>query len=474
MLSFLGFFSKHLVCLSLVVWIVASCYPEELRLGGNPNRLSFSLDSLSFDTLVAGIRSGVEDLRIHNNGSKSVLIDRLWLPEHSVFTFWVHGQKGKSTGPFRILGEDSLLVLIEVTAEGMTRSEPTYREEWLRFSSGSYRDSLRLIVWEQDAELIDELVVRNDEHWQDRPAWRIQSRIHVRERATLEIGPGVKLYFENNAGMLIQGTLIVRGTEERPVIFTSVRQDGPYAHTPGQWEGIFFRNNSNAHIMEHVRISNANTGIGLGSVNDNVPRAPSLRLGNAVISDCAKVALQAVNSDTYLYNTLMYNSNRYLINLSGGNHELIHLTLSNENSSFVDGGGALIGSDPPSVGMNPQPFGLAITNSLLWGSYIEVLNLGGALTNLRPSGIHIRSSLVRSTSGERLGGGNNLWASAIDYPLFEDAAEDNYELRERSPARRKGAPLPMSDMHLHTDLVGDARNLQAPDIGAYEWQEEEN
>ena len=72
----------------------------------------------------------------------------------------------------------------------------------------------------------------------------VADEVIVKKGCAMLIGPGCVLLFKSFSGITVEGTLIVNGTREQPVILTSIRdvnnnyraEDGPAA--PFDWNGI--------------------------------------------------------------------------------------------------------------------------------------------------------------------------------------------------------------------------------------------
>ncbi len=78
----------------------------------------------------------------------------------------------------------------------------------------------------------------------------VPEQLTVGTEVRLEVEPGVKLVFADDAGLTVhEGTLIARGTEEKPIIFTARRRE------PGAWSGIRFMNSSETeNVLEHATV----------------------------------------------------------------------------------------------------------------------------------------------------------------------------------------------------------------------------
>ncbi|MFZ3208969.1 MAG: right-handed parallel beta-helix repeat-containing protein [Geobacteraceae bacterium] len=97
-------------------------------------------------------------------------------------------------------------------------------------------------------------------------AWKgealVEGWVTVAPQATLTVIPGTVVRFRKNGsgvqgGLLVQGRIIVKGTEASPVIFTANFTE-PEA---GDWQGIVLLSSEKKNLMEHVRISGAETGL---------------------------------------------------------------------------------------------------------------------------------------------------------------------------------------------------------------------
>lgn len=77
--------------------------------------------------------------------------------------------------------------------------------------------------------------------------------------ATLTIEPGINLFFNNNTGLTVYGTLDAQGTVSAPILFTS-SQSSPSA---GNWYGIYFGDSSidASCILKYCEIEYADYGV---------------------------------------------------------------------------------------------------------------------------------------------------------------------------------------------------------------------
>jgi hypothetical protein len=108
--------------LYLIIFIasVVSCTPQnevfETSFTNNP--LVFSTDTILFDTLIStGKVSVSKRLLVYNKSSKAININKITIGNKSLspFSVYVNGRKGVEFSDVELLGNDSLLVLVNVT-----------------------------------------------------------------------------------------------------------------------------------------------------------------------------------------------------------------------------------------------------------------------------------------------------------------------------------------------------------------------
>lgn len=80
--------------------------------------------------------------------------------------------------------------------------------------------------------------------------YMVPEQLTVGTDVRLEIEPGVKVVFADDAGLTVhEGKLIARGTEDKPIVFTANRKEA------GAWSGVRFMNSPHAeNVLEHAVI----------------------------------------------------------------------------------------------------------------------------------------------------------------------------------------------------------------------------
>jgi hypothetical protein len=76
--------------------------------------------------------------------------------------------------------------------------------------------------------------------------YTIYGTFSIAAGGSLTIEPGVTLKFDIDAGIVVAGTLIVNGTEDFPVTFTSLTQNP----AKGDWSRIYFTSQAQSSILD--------------------------------------------------------------------------------------------------------------------------------------------------------------------------------------------------------------------------------
>ena len=103
---------KYLLFLVALGFLVWTCVPEDEIITSSPDQaLTFSTDTVLFATQ----GSTIKRLLVFNPNKNAVLIDNISLATtSSLYTIDVDGVEGKSFEDQFLLGNDSLLILVEV------------------------------------------------------------------------------------------------------------------------------------------------------------------------------------------------------------------------------------------------------------------------------------------------------------------------------------------------------------------------
>lgn len=455
----------------------ASCLPEEEEFTYDASaNLRFSADSVLFDTVFTTLGSVTKRFRVYNDAENAVKISDISLAgmENSPFEVAVNGIFSDAFNDVTLLGNDSMLVLVDVTIDPRDESLPFLVSDSLIFNTNGTRQSVDLIAYGQDAVFIDGQIIPCNTTWTADKPYVLYNSVLIDSLCTLTIEPGTRIYSHVNSYIFIEGRIQANGTTETPILFRNDRLEESYENAPGQWGGLVFLPGSNENKLEHVVIRNAKTGIYLGTPDDD--DVPDLILGNSIIENMGGAegipagnfnvqpgfGLLAFTSDAYVYNTLINNCELNTVgNYAGGNYKYEHCTFAAYSFDFF--------RQNPSVALSnnviladesiiTEPLSVSIVNSIIWGNLNDELiisNDPGASLDLLISNTVLKTLQY----SESLSINENV---INQDPLFTDPREFDYHLMLGSPAIDLGIFQDITE-----DLEGNPRDI-SPDAGAYE------
>ena len=441
-----------------------SCEPrDEMISTDKSNKISFSPDTVFFDTLFTGFESPVKRVSVKNFNNEALNISRLYLQrgENSPFRLTVNGVKRQETTDIFLRGNDSLRVFLDILPPVLNTDEITKLEDFLIVESNGNVEKLPLIVWLRDGILLEDSVLECQTVWSGKKPYIIKGSVLVEENCKLTIEAGVRVSFLTNAALLIAGSLEINGNATENVELGSFRNDGDFENALGQWFGVLFGEKSKNNRVSYAIIENATTGIRFGTPDTDT--IPDLIIENTIVRNMADVGVFCLNSDVLIQNTLIHNClNRTFAAGAGGNYYFYNNTFANFGFNFF--------REEPSFELSnvlafvdtlgnkqviQEDLKAYLINTIVWGSIDEELILFASpnanfqtfwnsnLLKTKRSDIPITNILNKD-------------------PKFVDAFNGNYQLDSLSPAINAGL-----NIELEIDLEGKVRDSQ-PDIGAYE------
>ena len=457
---------KHTLPFALIalVLLIDSCDPIEEEITFEKDAvLTFSTDTVLFDTLFTSVGSITKRLRIFNRNEKAVNISRLYLGkgDGSEYSITVNGERKSSFEDEVILGNDSLLLLIDVIIDPQDQDLPFLVKDSVVVESNGNFGHVKLVTWGQDAVFLNAEVIDCNSTWTaDRP-YVIYNFALVDTLCTLQAEPGTRIFLDNDAALFVKGSLQLNGTLEDKIIVRNTRLDPKFDVAPGQWDGIYYLEGSFDNSIEHAVISNGTWGLRLGVPDDD--KEFDLVIGNTLIEHMSVGGIMAFSSDIRAYNTVVYNCGLAVIgNYIGGNYEYEHCTFVNDPSSFF--------RDTPSFQFSDvnllddestlsDELDLKIVNSVLWGAENNEILI--ALSEQNSVTLEIHDNIIKSTEAvyEDLG---NILSTESNFPGFFSKNFFDYQIDSLGNARDQG-----ENIGIDFDILGTERD-EMPDFGAYE------
>ena len=346
--------------LPLLALLLAACSDYE-SFSDNPSyRLSFSKDTIAFDTLISTIPSSTKTLFAFNRNGDGIRISTIQLEggANSHFRVNVDGRflAGGTWHDFEVLGGDSLVVRIEMTPPEAGSNEPLYFTDKLHFLlENGARQTVVLSGGSIDAYIKKGglIIESNETLLTDRP-YVIYDSLVVKPEATLTLTEGTTLMFHDKAALHVYGKLLVQGSMEKPVVLRGDRLDHMfdylrYDNTPSRWEGIVIHRGSYGSQLFQCDLHSSCFGIICEDTEQLVPDAtnPSVTLDCCILHNIGGDGLQLNNCVSSVTNTQISNTLGHTISINGGSHSFIYCTIAQFYPFTANTGKALyIASSP--------------------------------------------------------------------------------------------------------------------------------
>lgn len=457
---------------------MSSCEDEKYMSSSNV-KLSFSSDTVKFDTIFTTIGSTTENIKVYNPYDQPLLISNIRLAggDNSFFRLNINGSPKNELFDVEIAPHDSIYIFVEVTIDPLGLDNPIIVKDSIEFYTNTNLQDINLVAWGQDVRIINDDISTSTTWTGNRP-YLIYSNIVVDSTAVLTIEPGTKIYFHNNTGLYVKGKILADGTLEQPIIFQGDRLEEVYRDIPDQWNGVLLFPGSHDNILDYVEIKNANIGLQVGTI-DNEGYA-SLTLSNSKIHTHAYAGILSVKSRIQAYNCVIANCGYYATAIRvGGQYEFYHTTIANywggyssrsRSTPSLSISDNVIVTDPDgskhtySGNLNKAFFAnCIITGNIISDNELEFSQMEGNVFNYRFS-----DCLLQLTDTFNISNADH-YANIIKGvdPRFIDQNELNFELDTLSPAKDAGS-IEIGNIFPY-DILNQSRVSDvAPDLGAYE------
>lgn len=464
-----------------VLFLFFSCKKNE-SLSGTIENLTFTVDTIFFDTLFTEIPNITKAFKVYNNSNEDVLIERLFLKNNSnVFSLNINGTiLNSEIKNIKIKAQDSIWCFAKVNFNANNEINPFIIEDELILQYGNNQNKLKLLAWGQNANyyrgLGEDRIFNITENtiWNSDLPYIIIGICKVTNQSILSIKKNTKVYFYNNSAITIDegSSLKILGEKEHPVTFKPTRTEDFMSEISGQWRGVFLNKNSINNEINYLQLYNAQIGIKADS-SLNLDQN-HLIIRNSIIQNCSQYGIWSNNSSFIAYNLLIYNCEINALRITnGGKFNLYHSTLASYKNSLGINSSALsisgLGFKDESEVYN-NIINSGVYNSIIAGTVLpQIIIVGNENVNYQ-----INFSYVLAPSNIDLLPGmsvNNLITN--NNPLFKNTK--NYNLQENSPAILKGNKTLVTNnlIELQYDLNGvDRLSAIQPDLGCFQYKKE--
>ncbi len=475
---------RLLIILSAVIALV-SCREEQLSSDPSLN-LTFSRDTVAFDTVFTSVGTSTIRLMVYNRNRNALLIQRIWTDNSSAFMVNVDGENDLSRlTDIQLNGGDSLFVFIKAHIDPLKVNNPVLIEDNLHFAFNDKTQSVHLEAIGQDVHLIksaERYTLRNNCTFNDDKPYLIYDTVAVQGKLTLKAG--ARLFFHDKAAIIAYGGVDAVGSLDKPIVLKGDRVDDlfdnvPYAYVAGMWSGVYLFDlkgtGTKSYRLEYVDILSANVGLYVYSEKET--SLPALSLLNSRIHNHAVYGLVLYNTNATVANTELSNAASYCAYLEGGTHRFVHSTIASYFNSTDVRIQSTSRQDVAAVYINnlskeAQPTHASFHNCIVSG--VRGNNLLVATPFEQYYTDTITGCYLKADSLNIPKATHNIYWQKEDSALFvnmyykyQQYIYYDFRLAEHSPAR--GIGQTQAAQAYPTDRLGHKRNIDKPDAGCYDW-----
>ena len=383
-----------------------------------------------------------------------------------------------------IRAHDSIYVFVTITVNPLLQNNPVLIEDSILFQTNNSRQAVKLQAYGQNVTIFRSKTIHNDTTLTNSIPYLIYNYLALDSTKTLTLQPGTKLYFHQNASLLLRGNLIAEGGQSanQQIIMRGDRLDWlfpgvPYSYLSGQWGGIQFLGSQSNYSLNHVVVTSGKIAIDIP--NGTILHQPTVTIANSRIQNFDSCGIAAINANLNMYNTEISNCKSYCLHLLGGNYLLTHNTIANYYNDIYTG--KQRDGNPSVVLMNKQLLSSqstifplvftanncviagSMTNELLFADTVQTSTFQFHFDHCYLTSLHIISTNMT----------NIIWGKPQDN-LFVNTTMDksyyNFQPDSLSVLRGKANPIISHTPIYQYDMNGIDRFWNnMPDIGAYEW-----
>lgn len=475
--------------------------------------LTFSSDTISFDTIFTTIGSTTMRMKVYNNYNENLEIDAIYLEGGATSDYKINidGSPDLSIENKLLRANDSMYIFVNVTIDPSDDNLPFIVTDDIVFSTNGNQQKVHLESYGQEAYHIKLgqwgdigfavtetenaltgnitydttylVTLENDTLLNADKPYFVHDHLYVDEGTELQLAAGVSFFIAKNKSIYIDGSIKANGTVDMPITFRGHRMDEmlagiPYDKVPGQWGVISLMQDSYDNQFTHCNIRNGLRGILVDSLSNN--DNPKVKIANCRIENMSYDILYSNNGSIEAENSLFANAGQHVLYAyAGGKYNFTNCTFGN-----YYGGISWARENEPSVLINnyaieddayvPKDLEEAnFTNCIIDGNqtleyYLVSVDDNGdsipAAFNFYFDHCIIKANFeFVDRTDERYQ--DVFWNDgSMNNPYFISPKEDwNFYLDTLSPAIDAGIVT-----HLESDLT-ETPYTNAPDLGAFEY-----
>lgn len=459
---------------------------------GNDVEISFSEDTLRFDTVFTALGSATRFIKVFNPKSQPVLVDVFLKNEkNSFFRINADGTKGPVVKDIEINGRDSIYIFVEITVnpDQPLSVSPFIIEDQIEVVVNGTSFVAYLEAWGQNANYIPStsgkgkgaLLTCNmgEITWDDPKPYVIYGILYV-DSCTLVLPAGTRIYVHGgivrdtttiyNDGLLVflkDGKIDSRGTPDQPVFFQGDRLEKEFDEVKSQWVGLLFWQLSRGNTLSHTTIKNSIIGIRADSL-------AGVTMKGCRIFNTGGPAVIGRHASIYGENCLFYDNSTYGLQLTyGGNYQFNYCTVGNyegQNEALILTD--FYCSDPLcSEGAKLNKLNSSFTNCIFTGSDRDEIGLVSISENkddfiysFNNCAFRVDELLLPNNQPDFFQFCKDCINLKSNDKLFLNSRENDYQLDTMSVVLGKAVSLPS----VTSDINGKMRK-DMPDMGCFEF-----
>jgi hypothetical protein len=440
---------------------LSSCKKELLF---SNDDLSFSQDTILFDTIFTTVGSTTQRFKIYNKSNKPLKINEIRLQggKNSPYRINVDGVSGLDFSDIIIPARDSLFCFVEVTLGVNGKLYPYIVSDSILFKTDKKGQSVILTAWGRDAYFHYNDENSDDDPWKNDKPHVVYGVAYVDSDKTLTIPAGTEIYLHKGAMIYVRGKLHIEGSYNNKVVIQGDRLEEYYKDVSGQYYGIYFDHAKTSTINNCV-IKNGISGIHLYGNNPNNSDY-TLKITNSIIENNASYGIfNYAGGKIYGENLVVSNNGAYAyFVLSGGDCNF-------RQSQFLSWGAEGVGKPAIAIKNYYNNGGtteigsineMSFYNSIIYGPednqiIFDTISYNGVTMNFifRNNCIKLKNQITSSHFID------NLYKD----PKFKNVSLKDYKINGDSPCINAG------NFNYSTpfDIENNPRT-SLPDIGAYE------
>lgn len=470
---------KHLryilyAVVACIMVMTTACIEDDFTTSSS-DTLTFSCDTLAFDTVFTELGTPTKRFTVYNRHKKMINISSIKMEGTSNGKFFlnVDGMTGEEFHDVEIRGEDSIFVFVEAYIDPTDKNNPIEITDHVQFLTNGVPQKVTVTAWGQDViRKYGETITADTRFTADKP-YVIFDSLVVEQGAKLSIAPGATICFHDKAYMEVRGTLEAIGTQDAPIALRGDRTDNVVGEIDfdimsGQWGGIILAPESFGNEMQHVLMRGSTYGVYADSCG--IADRMKLHLYNTVLHNASNSVLTSIHSWIEAEGCEFSEAGGNTVALIGGKHSFVNCTLTNYYLfSAIEGAILGLGYVLPEEGQQGTPLMQAnFDNCIIYGLSTD-LNIG----DLTGSNVYLRNCLLKSAGENDDNFINCIWEGEPEFFTIREEYIFDYRLKNESMAIGTG------DMNLcpekaSIDRYGNNRFAgESIDIGAYVWVEQE-